>query len=92
MLVKFQKWTKLRSEFLTFCIPKSSSSCQNLISVKPDSLSGVIRSWILSCSSAIGTLNSKLFMRLYGNNLPFCLFLNGRYLWLTYMVVLQQIL
>ncbi|MBA7561933.1 hypothetical protein ES708_03580 [subsurface metagenome] len=63
LLVKFQKWTKLSSLFLTFCIPKSSPSCQNLTSDKADSLSGLIRSCILSCSGALGTLNSKLFIK-----------------------------
>ncbi len=35
MLVKFQKCTKLRSEFYIFWTLKSSSLCQNLTSDKP---------------------------------------------------------
>ena len=31
-LVKFQKWTKLNSIFLTFHMPKSSPSCKNFTS------------------------------------------------------------
>jgi len=53
MLVKFQKWTKLSSLFLTFCIPKKLSLYQNLTSDTPDSLSGLIRSCILSYSGVL---------------------------------------
>jgi len=45
-------------------IPKNSSLCQNLTSDKPDSLSGTIRSCILSCSGALGTFNSKLLIEI----------------------------
>ncbi len=52
-LFKNQNRTKLSSIFLTFCIPKSSPSCKNFTSDRPDSLSGTIRSCIFLCGGAL---------------------------------------